>query len=349
MTTRTTTTADASATGEIGNASAAGEASEASAASEVSEVYDVLIVGGGPAGLGAAIALGRALRSVLVVDSGAPRNVRAEGAHNVVGNEGIAPLDLHAKGREEARGYGAVVADGTVASVAGARGAGFTAELTDGTRVRARRILLATGARDVLPAVTGLAERFGRDAFHCPYCHGWEVRGERIGVIATGPLWPHHAQLIRQWSPSVTVMLGEQPEPDEALRARLAARGVELISGAVEEVLVKEDRITGVRTASGTVPLDAVLTGTYVSVESALTRGLGVAVEDHPSGMGQQITVDMRGQTTVPGVFAAGNCADVTAQVGSSAAAGTMAGAQINMDLVEEDFDAALAGAAGPS
>ncbi len=312
--------------------------------------YDVVVIGGGVAGLSAALTLGRALRSVLVVDAGSPRNAPAAGAHNLLGNEGINPLELVEKGRAEARSYGARIVTGTVTDVRGTSADGFTVTLAAGpgseaalpSRVHARRIVLATGAVDTLPDVPGLAQRWGRDVIHCPYCHGYEVRAGRIGVLTTGPMWLHQAKLIRQWSDDVTVLLHGQPEPSADDRAALERRGVRIVEGAVQEVRSDGERLTGVLVAEHEDPiaLDAILVGTRMRIDSALVDALGLAVEENV--MGQFVPVDMRRATNVPGVFAVGNVTSGGAMVAASMADGVMAGAALNMDLVEEAFAARL-------
>ena len=349
--------------------------------------YDVAVIGGGAAGLSAALTLGRARRSVIVLDAGQPRNAPAAGAHNLLGNEGIAPADLLARGSDEARSYGARIVDATVTAASGSMAEGFTlttepvaeaatpaaagspsgtgagpetgaSTFTDSrteapTTVHARRIVLASGAVDTLPQIPGLAERWGRDVIHCPYCHGYEVRDQRIGVLATGPLWLHQAKLIRQWSDDVTVLLDSQPAPGDKDRSALESRGIRIIEGPVTHIISEDDRLTGAQIEqqigvdqqdegdrSSVVPLDAILVGTRLRIDSALVDDLGLATEENP--MGEFVPVDMRKATHVPGVFAAGNVTNVGAMIAAAMADGVMAGAQVNMDLVEEDFATAL-------
>src|SRR3712207_715787 len=168
------------------------------------ERYDVVVVGGGAAGLSGALALSRARRTVLVVDAGAPRNARAGHVHNYLGREGTPPAELLAIGREEVAGYGGEVTSGEVARIE--RGDdGFRVDLTDGRAVSARRLLVTTGLVDELPDLPGVRELWGRDVLHCPYCHGWEVRDRAVGIVATGPLGVYAALLWRQWTPDVTL------------------------------------------------------------------------------------------------------------------------------------------------
>ncbi|MEV4543477.1 bifunctional NAD(P)/FAD-dependent oxidoreductase/class I SAM-dependent methyltransferase [Micromonospora echinaurantiaca] len=308
--------------------------------------YDVVVVGGGAAGLAGALALGRARRSVLVVDAGEPRNAPAEHMHNYLGRDGTAPGELLAAGRAEVTGYGGRIVSGRVVS-AGRDGAEFTVTLDDGRTVRARRLLVATGLVDELPEVPGLAQRWGRDVLHCPYCHGWEVRDRRIGVLATGPFGVHQAQLWRQWSEHVLLVLHGAAAPGAEETEQLAARAIPVVDGPVAGLEVTGDALTGVRLASGElVELDALVVAPRFTARAGLLTSLGlepVEVEMGGHVFGSQIPADANGATAVPGVWVAGNVADVRAQVITSAGAGLTAGAAINADLVAEDTRAAVA------
>jgi len=174
--------------------------------SVVEERYDVVVVGGGAAGLSGALALVRSRRRVLVIDAGSPRNAPAGHVHNFLTRDGTPPGDLLALGRAEVAGYGGEFVDGAVAA-ASRDDDGFVVTLADGREVRARRLLVTSGLVDELPDVPGLAERWGRDVLHCPYCHGWEVRDQPIGVLATGALAVHQALMFRQLSADVTLLL----------------------------------------------------------------------------------------------------------------------------------------------
>ena len=304
------------------------------------ETYDVVVVGGGAAGLSGAVALSRARRSVLVVDAGSPRNAPAGHVHNYLGREGTPPGELLAAGRAELAGYGGEVVVDTVVAAEQVDG-GFRVSLAGGRSVRARRLLVATGLVDELPAVPGLAPRWGRDVLHCPYCHGYEVRDRAIGVLATGPMAVHQTLLFRRLSDDVTLFLHTAPDltPDE--REQLAALGVTVVEGEVAAVEVAGDRLTGLRLRSGeVVPRDAVVVAPRFVARAEVLSFLGVdAVEQEMAGVvvGTAVPADPTGATTVPGVWVAGNVADMRAQVMSSAAAGLSAGAAINADLVAED------------
>ncbi|WP_088286510.1 bifunctional NAD(P)/FAD-dependent oxidoreductase/class I SAM-dependent methyltransferase [Kineosporia sp. A_224] len=308
--------------------------------------YDVVVVGGGPAGLSGALALVRSRRSVLVVDAGEPRNAPAAGVHNLLGRDGVPPAELLAAGRAEVLGYGGEVVDGRV-EAAQRDGDGFVVSLADGGRVRARRLLVATGLVDDLPAVPGLAARWGRDVLHCPYCHGWEARDRRVGVLATGPLAVHQAQLWRQLTPHVLLLTHTTGAPDEATAEALAARQVLPVDGEVVEVLTADDALTGVRLASGeVVDLEVLVVAPTFSARADVLAGLGLAAEPLEvlgHVVATQVPAGADGAPAAPGVWVAGNVASAMAQVVSAAAAGLMAGAAINGDLVTEDTRQAVA------
>ncbi|WP_149359362.1 NAD(P)/FAD-dependent oxidoreductase [Lolliginicoccus suaedae] len=301
--------------------------------------YDVAIIGGGPAGLAAAVALGRSLRSVIVIDGGEPRNALAGGAHNVLGQEGIAPRDLLRQGRSEARGYGAVIVDATVerARPAGARG--FVLGLDDGTEASARRVLIATGIIDELPEVPGLRAHWGSRLLHCPYCHGWEARGQAIGVLATGPMALHQALLFRQLSDSVTVFVHGREEFDAAEREQLDALGIPVVPGPVLEV--RGGRPLRVLLAGGSShDVDYLAVAPRFLARTGVYEQLGGAASEHP--MGSFIETDAMGRTAVEGVWAAGNVRDFKSMVTASAGDGVAVAAGINADLVAEDARAAV-------
>ncbi|MFI7495393.1 NAD(P)/FAD-dependent oxidoreductase [Kocuria sp. M4R2S49] len=318
----------------------------------MNENYDVVVVGGGPAGLAGALCLVRARRTVLVVDAGAPRNDPAEHMHNYLGRDGDAPGALLADGRAEITGYGADVVDGTVVS-ARATGEGgcdarFDLTLEDGRSVRARRVLITTGLTDELPDVPGLAQRWGRDVIHCPYCHGWEWRDEPLTVLGTGPTAVQQAQLFRQWSHDITLVQHTAPDPDDDERAQLSALGIACVSGEASGVEVVDDRIAGLRLVSGDlVPCRAVVVVPRFAVSSRLIDSLALSTaqeEEKGHAVGSYVPSAPTGGTDVPGVYVAGNVTDLHAQVLAAAAAGLKTGTAVNTDLLAEDLDRALAG-----
>ncbi|MFI2778949.1 NAD(P)/FAD-dependent oxidoreductase [Streptomyces sp. ALB3] len=302
--------------------------------------YDVVVIGGGAAGLSGALALSRARRSVLVIDAGSPRNAPAAHAHNYLGREGVPPLELLAIGRGEAAGYGAEIVQGRAVS-AEKLPDGFRVVQEDGSTVHARRLLVTTGIVDELPAVEGLAERWGREVLHCPYCHGWEVRDRPVGVLALSPMAVHQALLWRQWTDDVVLFRDGRPDFTDEEYEQLAARGVSVVDGEVTALEITEDRVTGVRLAGGKViPREALVVQPRFTARSAVLESLGLVPTEMVMGdhvIGTYVAADPAGATDVPGVWVAGNVANLMEQVVGAAAAGLKAASMINMDLVTDD------------
>jgi len=303
------------------------------------ESYEVVVVGGGAAGLSGAVALARSRRQVLVVDAGEPRNAPATHVHNFLTRDGTPPSQIYAAGRDEVARYGGHVETGRVTALS-RDGDRFRVQIGD-RAVAARRLLIATGLRDELPAVPGLAARWGIDVLHCPYCHGWEVRDQRVGILATGPAAMHQALLFRQLTQDVTVLQHTAPDLAGEQREQLAALGIAVIEGTVAEVEADSGGLAGVRLADGRrVALEALIVAPRATARAELLAPLGLTPAEVQLGghvMGTRIEADATGATGVPGVWVAGNVADIQAQVITSAAAGLMAGAAINADLVMED------------
>ncbi|MGN6721390.1 MAG: FAD-dependent oxidoreductase [Marmoricola sp.] len=305
----------------------------------MSDEWDVIIVGGGVAGLSAALTLGRARRRVLVVDAGEPRNRFAEHMHAVLGHDGLDPAELLRKGRAEVSVYGVTIREGAVERVEDREG-GLLVELTDGSSAFARALVVASGLSDELPDMPGLGELWGSGVLHCPYCHGWEVRGQRLGVLGTSPMSTHQAELIRQWSDDVVYFTAAVGELESASARRLTARGVQLVDTPVVEVRSEEGRLTGVRLSDGRdIALDALFTAATLRPHDAFVAGLNLVREDNP--MGNFISVDPTGQTSHPRVWAIGNVVAPGANVPISIRAGSMAGGAVNGALVSEEFDQA--------
>lgn len=306
---------------------------------------DVAVIGGGAAGLNGALMLARSRRSVVVIDSGTPRNAPAAGVHGLLGRDGMSPVELLERGRTEVRSYGGEVMVGDVLTVSREEN-GFVLSLAGGRSVRARRVLVATGLVDELPDLPGLRTRWGRDVLHCPYCHGWEVRDQAIGVLATGPRAVHQALMFRQLSTDVILFEHIMSPLSAAEVEQLGARRIRMIAGEVASVQVDDDRLVGVRLADGTVvSRDVLAVAPRMTARADFLTRLGLVAAEHPSGLGEYIPADATGRTDVPGLWLAGNVTDLAAQVGAAAAAGALAAADINADLVAEDTRDAISAA----
>lgn len=307
---------------------------------ETTNDFDVIIIGAGAAGLSAAQMLGRSLRSVLVLDTASPRNRFAAHMHGILGGDGLNPHDFLARGRAEASAYGIQFRSAGATTVT-ETSTGLAVSTTDGDTLTARRLVAATGVRDELPPIPGLAEGWGRDVLHCPYCHGWEVRGRRLGVLATSPMGLHQAHLIRQWSEDVVFLSADAGPVDDDVARTLGSRGVVIEPRRVTEVTRNDaGALTGVRLGDGDeVALDAIFTAADLHPNDAYLDGLGLERDEMP--FGSFIHADFTGKTSNPRVFAAGNITSPMANVPISMSAGTMAGSMVNMDLVTEDFDLA--------
>ena len=304
---------------------------------QTSNVYDVIVVGGGAAGLSGALVLARSRRSVLVIDSGEPRNAPAAAMHNFLSRDGMNPLALLDVGRVEVRGYGGELVEGRVRSAA-RQANGFSVSLEDGGMLSARRLLVASGLVDQLPDVPGLSERWGRDVVHCPYCHGWEVRDQAVGVLGTGAMAVHQALLFRQLTSDVVLFTHTGPSLNDEQAEQLAARDIRVASGRVAGLEVTDDHLTGVRLDDGSlVAREVMVVGAPMVARSHVLASLGLQPTPHPLGLGKFIRADATGLTEVPGVWVAGNVMDLSATVIGAAAQGVMAAAAINADLVAED------------
>ena len=305
--------------------------------SDDDNAYDVVVIGGGPAGLSSALVLARARRRVLVVDSGAPRNAPAAHMHGYLSRDGLPPAALLAAGRGEVTGYGGEVVTDGVDDVQ-RDSSGFRVRLAGGRRVSARRLLVATGLRDELPDVPGLRDRWARDVLHCPYCHGWEVRDQRLGVLGNAsPESVGYAQIVRQWAADV-VLFVPAGTLTEAQRSGLSARALGVVEGDVARVLVEDDALVGVETADGrVVARDALFVPPRFVPNNDLLAALGCELADDG-----WVVRDPTGRTSVPGLWVAGNVANPRAQVITAAGEGSAAAISINADLVDDDVRAAV-------
>ncbi len=289
--------------------------------------YDVIIIGGSYAGMAAALQLLRARRSVLVIDAGERRNRFASHSHGFLGQDGVDPGEIASNARKQLESYPTLTwIEGRAEAIIG-QANDFTVSTTDGQVYHSRRILLATGVSDQLPPITGIAERWGKTVFHCPYCHGYELNQGRIGVIASGPMSVHQAELLTDWG-EVTFLINGVVELDYEMRTALKDRGVTIeetlinqIEGAADVLMVDGRRLSfaGLFTATRCLP-------------SPLAEAAGCAIEETPAGT--QIRTDAENKTSVYGIFACGDVARAPHSVSLAVGNGAMGGIQVHRSLL---------------
>lgn len=295
--------------------------------------YDVIIIGGSFAGMSAALQLARARRPILVVDAGMPRNRFAAASHGFLGQDGAAPAAIMREALRQLSAYPTV--DFVHGRAAAARGEidQFEVEMEDGAVHAARRLVLATGVADTLPDIPGLAERWGRSVMHCPYCHGYEVRDRRIGVLANHPMAAHQALMLPDWGATTFFTQGLILAEAE-LAGKLADRGVEVETTPIVEVLGEGLAISSVRLADGrTVALEAIFTAPKTAPSSPLAAQLGCAFEDGMTGPHVKLEPGQQ-RTSAPGVYSAGDTASPMHNATLASAAGVMAGIGAHQSLI---------------
>ncbi|WP_189058879.1 NAD(P)/FAD-dependent oxidoreductase [Longimycelium tulufanense] len=302
--------------------------------------YDVVVVGGGTAGLAAGMMLARSRRRVVVVDAGEPRNAPAAHLHGFLSRDGMSPAELLEVGRGEVVRYGGELLEGRVRDVERLEERGFRIWLASGGELTTRGVLVATGLRDELPEIPGLRVRWGMDVLHCPYCHGYEVRDAPIGVVGgdNRPFTMHQASLVRQWSADV-VFFPNRITVDAEERERLTARGIRIVEGEVARLVVDDGRLSGVELADGqVVSRTAVFVGPRFVPHDELLTELGCEI-----GENGWVAADAMGRTSVPGVWAAGNVVAEGAQAINAAGAGSLAAIGLNHYLLAADVEQAVA------
>lgn len=310
-----------------------------SAPAPVRRHADVAIVGGSAAGLATALQLSRQRRSVIVIDSGEPRNAPAGSMHSYLGHEGRPPADFLRITREEVRSYGTELLNGRVTNVT-RDGHVFSLELSGGNSVTARRVVAAVGLTDELPDIPGLAQHWGGSVIHCPFCHGYEVRDQRILALVTTPTGLHPLPLLRQLTDRLGVIVDPSVAADADLDP-LRSAGVDVRIGHVERVVNDHDGVLrGVVLTDGTeLAADAMLIGTRLHAQLAPFAEIGLTASEHASGVAEALAADpLTGETDVPGIYAVGTVTEPMLQVLPTAAAGSRVGGLIGFDLAREDL-----------
>jgi len=300
------------------------------------EPLDAVIVGGGPAGLSAALVLGRARKRVLVLDTGRPANAASQGVGGLLGQSGVSPAELRGAGREQLAEHPTVeVRNAAVLDIA-PLAEGLAVTLEDGTVVRTRGLVLAHGLRYDPPPLPGIEELWGRSVFHCPFCDGWEVRDRPLAVHGSGPEGARSAMVVAGWSADVVLCTDGPARLDDGERATLARAGVRVREEPIHRLTGSEGRLERIEFASGPDELrDALFVRTHRGQPNDLAARLGCTVE--PAGT---IATDGDGRTGVPGVYAVGDAAtERLRSVANAVGTGSRAALSLALDLVS-DLDA---------
>jgi thioredoxin reductase len=301
-------------------------------------IWDCIIVGGGAAGLSAGLVLGRARRRTLLVDAGHQSNLAAHGIGGLLGHDGLAPAELYAAGRRELSAYvsveyraGEVVAGESVGDI-------FGLTLADGRCERTRRVLLATGMEYRPPPVPGLAALWGRSVFHCPFCHGWEVRDRPLAVLARGERAVHAALLLRGWSDDVALLTDGPGDLDADGCRRLAAAGVVIDERPVAKIVGRDGELDAIEFADGDrLERRGLMVATTMHQRSRLAEQLGAGAAEATPAAVDPVSVDPLCRTTAPGVFAAGDVSAQMPQVAAAIAAGSLAAVAVVQSLLSDD------------
>ena len=295
-------------------------------------MLDTVIVGGSSAGLSAALVLGRSLRNVVVIDDQKPCNRFSSASHGFLTRDGVPPSDLLRLGREELKRYASVAIKTATAFQTVKTDEGFEVVSSDASRLKARKLLLATGLHDTHPALPGIEGLWGKSVFHCPYCDGYEVRGQAIAVYATDAAALHQVMLLRNWTDNLTLCADSGWELTEAQREKLSRHGIKLIEQPIEALESAGEQIQAVRFADGTtLACNALFIRPETTHRTPFARDLGCEMNEH-----NIVQVDLRGRTSIEGVYAAGDIASPMRSVAIAVAQGAAAAYGINADLVEQ-------------
>lgn len=296
--------------------------------------FEVIIIGGSYAGLSAAMALGRAMREALIIDSGKPCNMQTPHSHNFITQDGEAPAVIAAKAREQVLSYPTVTFTEGVAETVIKTDTGFTVTLKNGTVYQAKKVLFATGIKDSMPEIEGFAECWGISIIHCPYCHGYEVRRQKTAIFANDDAAYHYAVLLSQWTKKLTIFTNDTPEFTTEQTEKLQQHAIEVIKTPIAKLVHEKGRLQQINLADGTSHnFNAMYHRAYYKQHCDIPEQLGCTINEQGF-----IQANMMQKTTVAGIFAAGDCTRSMRSVSTAVAQGTMAGAAINAELCQENF-----------
>lgn len=295
--------------------------------------YEVIIIGGSYSGLSSAMALGRALRKVLVLDTGKPCNRYTPHSHNFITQDGIIPYEIFQKAKSQVLAYPTVDFQENKALIVLKTEDGFEVKTSDDSFLT-KKIILATGIKDIFPDIKGFEDCWGKSILHCPYCHGYEVRNQQIAVVGNGEIGYDFAKLIYQWSSNIVLLTDGTSTLSKEQADKLTSKGISIIENKIEEFLHTEGQIESIKLSENLdLSVDAVFTRISFKQSTNFAENLGCSFLS--SGY---IQVDEMQRTSVQGVYAVGDSTSMMRSVSVAVATGTKAGAMVNKELIEEEF-----------
>lgn len=301
---------------------------------ENNQIFDAIIIGGSYAGLSAAMALGRSLRKVLIIDSGKPCNRYTPHSHNFITHDGAVPDEIAAKAREQVLKYSTVSFWEDLAMEGKQTETGFEIATQSGKIFSAKKLIFATGVKDIFPAIKGFEECWGKSVIHCPYCHGYEFKEERTAILANGERAFHITTLVSNLTDKLVVVTQGQPDFKEEQLNKLKKNHIEIIEKGVTEIQHQNGQVNALIFKDGTQEkLDAVYAAIPFEQHCKIPETLGCELTE----MGH-IKVDMFQKTSIPGIFACGDSTSMMRSVANAVAAGNMTGAMVNNELTGEKF-----------
>ncbi|MGN6492647.1 MAG: NAD(P)/FAD-dependent oxidoreductase [Agriterribacter sp.] len=298
------------------------------------ENFDVIIIGGSYAGLSAAMALGRSLRNTLIIDAGKPCNQQTPHSHNFITHDGETPGNIRDKAKAQVLAYKTVQLVNDTAITAVDNTGSFSVQTSSGKNYQSKKILFATGILDILPPIKGFAECWGISVLHCPYCHGYEVRYQKTGIIASGEGAVEYAKLISNWTNELAIFTNGAPAFSDAHAATLQKTNANVYPQEIEAIEHVAGQVSTVHLKDGSrVTVPVIYHRPSFQQHSPLPETLGCSLTSNGF-----IQVDGMQKTTMPGIFAAGDNSTGFRSVAEAVAAGNKAGAVINKELIEETF-----------
>lgn len=296
--------------------------------------YDVIIIGGSYAGLSAAMALGRSLRKVLIIDAGQPCNRQTPHSHNFLTQDGQTPANISAIAKAQVLAYPTVRFFDGMAVSAHQDKDGFTVSIADGRSFVSRKLILTTGIKDIFPAIPGFAECWGITVLHCPYCHGYEVANQPLGVIANGEMAFEFSKMIHNWSKNLILFTNGTSTLTDEQTQHFKEKNIQIVSDEIAEIVHEAGIMQYVLLKNGTkYPLKSVFGRGAIEQHTAIAATMGCEFDQQ-----NLIKVNDGQLTNIPGVFAAGDCTTLFRTVAGAVAQGNKAGVSVNKELIEEDF-----------